>query len=72
MNFEWDDEKAKANQEKHGVSFEEARTVFDDPLMWISMTRIIPMMSTGILSSGSRGKADSYSCRTRGGVTSFG
>ena len=32
MNVEWDDEKAKANQEKHGVSFEEAQTVFDDPL----------------------------------------
>ena len=32
MNVEWDDEKAKANQGKHGVSFEEARTVFDDPL----------------------------------------
>ena len=32
MNVEWDDKKAKANQEKHGISFEEARTVFDDPL----------------------------------------
>jgi uncharacterized DUF497 family protein len=32
MNVEWDDGKAKANREKHGVSFEEARTVFDDPL----------------------------------------
>jgi uncharacterized DUF497 family protein len=32
MNFEWDEEKAEANLEKHGVSFEEARTVFDDPL----------------------------------------
>ena len=32
MNFEWDEEKAGANLEKHGVSFEEAKTVFDDPL----------------------------------------
>lgn len=32
MNFEWDEEKAGANLEKHGVSFEEAETVFDDPL----------------------------------------
>ena len=32
MNFEWDEEKARANLEKHGVSFEEAQTVFDDPL----------------------------------------
>jgi hypothetical protein len=32
MNFEWDEEKAEANLGKHGVSFSEARTVFDDPL----------------------------------------
>ena len=32
MNVEWDEEKAEANLGKHGVSFEEARTVFDDPL----------------------------------------
>ena len=30
MKFEWDALKAKANIEKHGVSFEEARTVFFD------------------------------------------
>ena len=32
MLFEWDPDKAAANLEKHGVSFEEAATVFDDPL----------------------------------------
>jgi len=31
MKFEWDDEKNLTNQEKHGVSFEEAREVFEDP-----------------------------------------
>jgi uncharacterized DUF497 family protein len=31
LGFEWDD-KAKANLAKHGVSFEEAATVFGDPL----------------------------------------
>ena len=30
--FEWDAAKALANVEKHGVSFEEAVTVFQDPL----------------------------------------
>ena len=30
--FEWDPNKAKANLEKHGVSFEEAASVFYDPL----------------------------------------
>jgi uncharacterized DUF497 family protein len=32
MEFEWDEEKAAANLAKHGVSFEEAKTVFDDSL----------------------------------------
>jgi uncharacterized DUF497 family protein len=31
VRFEWDARKAKANLRKHGVSFDEARTVFDDP-----------------------------------------
>ena len=30
--FEWDEHKAKINLRKHGVSFEEAQTVFTDPL----------------------------------------
>jgi uncharacterized protein len=32
MQFEWDKEKAASNLTKHRVSFEEAKTVFDDPL----------------------------------------
>ena len=32
MEYEWDKVKARSNLMKHGVSFEEARTVFDDPL----------------------------------------
>jgi uncharacterized DUF497 family protein len=28
MKFDWDPKKALANKKKHGVSFEEARTVF--------------------------------------------
>jgi uncharacterized DUF497 family protein len=31
LNFEWDEEKAKANLKKHRVSFEEATTIFIDP-----------------------------------------
>ena len=31
-NFEWDSRKAAANLKKHRVSFEEAITVFGDPL----------------------------------------
>ncbi len=32
MQFEWDSEKAGLIYPKHGVSFDEGRTVFDDPL----------------------------------------
>ncbi|HKS95685.1 MAG TPA: BrnT family toxin [Terriglobia bacterium] len=31
MRFEWDEEKARRNLEKHKVSFEQAKRVFDDP-----------------------------------------
>jgi len=30
LSFEWDPAKARENVRKHGVSFEEARTVFSD------------------------------------------
>lgn len=30
LHFEWDDEKAAANAKKHGISFEEAKSVFRD------------------------------------------
>jgi hypothetical protein len=32
LDFNWDAEKAEVNRKKHGVSFEEASTVFADPL----------------------------------------
>lgn len=32
MLFAWDPKKATSNLRKHGVSFAEAQTVFDDPL----------------------------------------
>ena len=32
MEFEWDKNKAEANLLKHKVSFDEAKTVFNDPL----------------------------------------
>ena len=32
MDYEWDEAKARGNLEKHGVSFEEASSVFADPL----------------------------------------
>ena len=32
MKFEWDENKGAVNLSKHKISFEEAKTVFDDPL----------------------------------------
>ena len=31
--FEWDEEKNRANQRKHGISFEEAATIFEGPVL---------------------------------------
>lgn len=30
MRFEWDENKNQINQHKHGISFQEAQTVFED------------------------------------------
>lgn len=37
IHFEWDATKSKSNKKKHGISFEEAQTVFNDP-----QARLIP------------------------------
>ena len=42
--FEWDPTKARVNLAKHGVAFEEAVTVFGDPL---SVTISDPLHSAG-------------------------
>ncbi len=31
LGFEWHQEKAKENLKKHGISFDEAKTIFNDP-----------------------------------------
>ena len=44
MHFEWDPAKARKNLQKHGVSFEEASSVFYDPL---AVTGVDPDHSEG-------------------------
>ena len=39
MQFEWDETKNQLNQRKHGISFEEAQTVFDDPFQLSKLDR---------------------------------
>lgn len=31
LRFEWDEKKNRRNRSKHGIWFEEAQSVFDDP-----------------------------------------
>jgi uncharacterized protein len=38
--FEWDGEKARSNLRKHGIQFEEAVLVFDDPFAISAQDRI--------------------------------
>jgi uncharacterized protein len=42
VKFEWDDKKAISNLKKHGISFEEASTVFGD---WLAITIEDPLHS---------------------------
>lgn len=44
LTFEWDEEKSKENKRKHGVGFDEAKTVFNDPF---SLTVYDPNHSAG-------------------------
>lgn len=39
--FEWDDKKSESNFRKHGVRFDEAIWVFDDPLSLSVQDRIV-------------------------------
>ncbi|MFC1886720.1 BrnT family toxin [Thermodesulfobacteriota bacterium] len=32
MKFQWDKNKSKSNKEKHGISFEDAQCLWNDPL----------------------------------------
>ena len=41
MRFEWDPEKARSNLTKHGVAFDVAALVFDDPMAVATFDRIV-------------------------------
>jgi uncharacterized protein len=41
MIFEWDEAKARSNRAKHGVSFEDAELVWNDPLYAIFFDRLV-------------------------------
>ena len=33
MEFDWDPAKSEANSKKHGISFDEAKDIFDGPIL---------------------------------------
>ena len=41
IQFEWDAGKAASNLKKHGISFELASRVFDDPLAFFAQDRVV-------------------------------
>ena len=41
MTFEWDENKNRINKTKHGVDFETAATVFNDPLLASRIERVV-------------------------------
>ncbi len=41
MRFEWDERKNRSNERKHGVSFDVASVVFDDPMHVMTPDRLV-------------------------------
>ena len=60
MIYEWNPDKAAANERKHGVSFDEAKTVYLDPFAETFDDRITRATSAGSSRSGCR--PNSVSC----------
>jgi uncharacterized DUF497 family protein len=50
--FEWDDLKAEANLKKHGISFREARRVFDDIFALVEEDRSADFAEERFLATG--------------------
>lgn len=65
LRFEWDRRKAGTNLEKHGVSFDEASTVFHDPLARIFDDQDHSEQETREIIVGTRPPAASFWCPSR-------
>ncbi|MBW8884891.1 MAG: BrnT family toxin, partial [Planctomycetia bacterium] len=64
MEFEWDETKARANEQKHGIDFTEAMTVFADALSLTVMIPTIPRTKTDISQWDSPLRDDCLLCAT--------
>jgi hypothetical protein len=69
FTFEWDDAKAASNLCKHGVSFDEAVTVFGDAGALTFATPTMRIAKTGAAPTGCRARAGCSSSSTRSGAT---
>ena len=47
LRFDWDERKNRANQQKHGVAFEEAESVFADENALLTRIPSTPKRKTG-------------------------
>ncbi len=68
MEFEWDERKAAANLNKHGVSFHEGAQSSEIRWQSLSMTPIILELSSGFLRSGYHGQIGYGWWRTQTGA----
>jgi hypothetical protein len=71
LEFEWDEAKAKGNLKKHGVSFEEASSIFGDPLALTIPDPLHSEEEDRFLTLANRIAAGSWSCVRPTGVTKF-
>lgn len=55
MKFTWDWPKAEINLSKHQISFEEAQTVFDDPIANSGQTMCIHSLKSASIASANPG-----------------
>ena len=59
IRFEWDEAKSRANQRKHGVSFQQASLVFRDPQRVLVAERVVDgeqrWQTTGVVTKASGG-----------------
>lgn len=71
MDFEWDPQKDRLNRDKHGLSFEEAATVFGDrhAMSWDDVTHSLTEYRSLTLGYTDRGRLVIVACTDRGDRT---
>ena len=76
MQFEWDEEKDRANHAKHGIRFEEAKIIFASPMLtapddrqdysqerFISYGQLNPLVVVAVIHTSRRGRIRLISAR---------